>query len=99
MVRVDYKIDRHPSEKEVRDFLELHGFDLDFVKSRTYCNKFYTELTQQDKQKLTEFLTEFARQPFIKAKKVSPDLLTKMFSSEATYLYWIKNNPKIKSGF
>jgi len=95
MVRVDYKIDRHPSEKEVRDFLELHGFDLDFVKSRTYCNKFYTELTQQDKQKLTEFLTEFARQPFIKTKKVSVDLLPRMFCSEATYLYWITSSEEL----
>ena len=41
---------------------------------------------------LVEYLTAFARQPFIKAKKVSPDLLTKMFSSEATYLYWINES-------
>ena len=89
MVRVDYKIDRHPSEKEVRDFLELHGFDFDFIKSKTYCDDFFTKLSDEDKKKMLVYLTEFARQPFIKAKRVTPALLTKMFSSKATYLYWI----------
>gem|GEM_PF-3787048 len=27
-----------------------------------------------------------------KTKKVTPNLLTKMFNSEATYLYWINNS-------
>ncbi|MFH1327299.1 MAG: ABC transporter ATP-binding protein [Candidatus Bathyarchaeota archaeon] len=89
MARVDYSIDRRSKEKEVRSFLEAHSFDFNFLKSKTYCAKFFTKLKGQDKKKFVEYLTDFARQPFIKAKKVSPDLLTKMFSSEATYLYWI----------
>ncbi len=95
MVRVNYKIDRCSDEKEVRSFLEANGFDFDFVKSKTYCNRFYGELPQQEKQKLIEYLTDFARQPFIKAKKVSPDLLSKMFSSEATYLYWVRSSEEL----
>jgi len=92
MMRVDYTVDRRSNEREVKSFLERHGFDFDFVKSNTYCNKFFAELSSPDKQKLVEFLTDFARQPFIKAKKVSPELLTKMFSSEATYLYWVNSS-------
>jgi len=92
MARVDYRIDRRSKEKEVRSFLEVHSFDFDFVKSKSYCTKFFTKLNGQDKKKLVKYLTDFARQPFIKAKKVSPDLLTKMFNSEATYLYWVNNS-------
>ena len=49
-------------------------------------------LSSNEKKKLVEYLTDFARQPFIKAKKITPDLLTKMFSSEATYLYWVNGS-------
>jgi hypothetical protein len=59
------------------------------VKSKTYCTKFYMKLSKEAKKILIDYLTDFARQPFIKAKKISPELLTKFFSSEATYLYWI----------
>ena len=89
MARVDYRIDRRSKEKEVRSFLESNNFDFDFVKSKTYCGKFFTKLEIEDKKRLVEYLTDFARQPFIKAKKVTPALLPKMFSSKATYLYWI----------
>jgi len=89
MARVDYRIDSRSKEKDVRIFLESHNFDFDFVKSKTYCTKFFTRLDGQDKKRLLEYLADFARQPFIKTKKITPDLLTKMFSSEATYLYWI----------
>jgi len=89
MARVDYSIDRRSKEKEVRSFLESNNFDFDFVKSKTYCGKFFTKLEIEDKKRLVEYLTDFARQPFIKAKKVTPALLPKMFSSKATYLYWI----------
>ncbi|TRZ49004.1 MAG: GNAT family N-acetyltransferase [Dehalococcoidia bacterium] len=89
MVRVDYSIDRSSKEKEVRGFLETHNFDFNFVKSKIYCTKFFVRLSNADKKRLIEYLTDFARQPFIKAKKVTPDLLTKMFSTEATYRYWM----------
>ena len=89
MVRLEYTIDRHSKEKEVRSFLDVQGFDFDFIKSKTYCDDFFTKLSDEDKKKMLVYLTEFARQPFIKAKRVTPALLTKMFSSKATYLYWI----------
>jgi len=38
---------------------------------------------------LLEYLSEFAHQPFIKIKTVNPGLLTKVFSSEGVYLYWV----------
>ena len=79
-------------EKEVRSFLEAQNFDFNFVKSKTYCAKFFTRLSNHDKKRLVEYLTDFGRQPFIKAKKVTPDLLTKIFSSEAIYLYWINSS-------
>ena len=92
MVRVDYSIDRRSKEKEVRSFLEAQEFDFNFVKSKTYCRNFFMQLSSQDKKKLVKYLTDFARQPFIKAKRITPDLLTKMFISEATYLYWINSS-------
>ena len=92
MIRVDYRIDRCSKEKEVRNFLEANNFNFDFVKSKTYCRNFFMRLSSNEKKKLVEYLTDFARQPFIKAKKITPDLLTKMFSSEATYLYWVNGS-------
>jgi ABC-type transport system involved in cytochrome c biogenesis ATPase subunit/GNAT superfamily N-acetyltransferase len=89
MARIDYTIDRRSKEKEVRGFLDSHDFDFDFVKSKTYCTKFFMRLSKEDKKVLVDYLTDFARQPFIKVKRISPELLTKLFSSEATYLYWI----------
>jgi ABC-type lipoprotein export system ATPase subunit/GNAT superfamily N-acetyltransferase len=89
MARIDYTIDRRSKEKEVRGFLDSHDFDFDFVKSKTYCTKFFMRLSKEDKKVLVDYLTDFARQPFIKVKIISPELLTKLFSSEATYLYWI----------
>jgi hypothetical protein len=49
------------------------------------------KLSDEDKKKMLEYLTEFARQPFIKAKRVTPSLLTKVFSSEAAYLYCVNS--------
>jgi ABC-type lipoprotein export system ATPase subunit len=89
MARIDYTIDRRSKEKEVRSFLKSHNFDFDFVKSKTYCTKFFAKLPKEDKKILVDYLTDFAKQPFIKAKRISPELLTKLFSSKATYLYWI----------
>ena len=92
MARVNYRIDRRSKEKEVRNFLEAHNFDFNFIKSKTYCTNFFMALSDENKKKLLEYLTEFARQPFIKAKRVTPALLAKMFSSEITYLYWIRSS-------
>ena len=92
MARVDYSIDRRSNEKEVRSFLQSNGFDFDFAKSKTYCTSFFMALSDENKRRVLECLAEFARQPFIKAKNVSPVLLTKMFTSEATYLYWVNSS-------
>ena len=35
----------------------------------------------------------------IKTKKITPDLVTKLFSSEATYLYWINSNLITNKGY
>lgn len=99
MKRVDYTVDRRSNEKDARTFLEAHGFDFDFIQSKTYCNKFFAELSNPDKQTLIEFLTDFARQPFIKAKQVSSELLPRMFSSEAIYLYWINSSLIVGKSF
>jgi len=89
MVRVDYRRDGTSEERKVRRFLEARDFNFDFARSKTYCRRFFTQLAGQDKQTLLGALSDFARQPFIKAKKVTPDLLTKVFSSDTVYLYWI----------
>lgn len=89
MIRVDYSIDKSSNEKEVRSFLESLGFDFNFVNSKIYCTKFFMKLATENKKRLLEYLTDFARQPFIKAKKVSPELLSRMFRSEIIYLYWV----------
>lgn len=92
MAKVDYEQDEDSSEKRIRQFLESLGFDFNFVRSKTYCRNFFVQLTPENKQLLIEYLTDFARQPFIKTKKITPDLLTKTFKSEATYLHWINTS-------
>ena len=82
MLRVDYRRDEISEEKKIRRFLEAHSFDFDFVRSKTYCRQFFSQLDSQDKKVLLEYLSEFARQPFIKAKTVTPESLTRVFSSE-----------------
>jgi len=91
-VRVDYKREIL-EEKKIRRFLEARNFDFDLVRSRAYCHHFFSQLNDQDKKVLLNYLSEFSSQPFIKAKTVTPDLLTRVFSSNGVYLYWI-NGPK-----
>ena len=92
MLRVDYTRDEMSLEKKVRRFLEACEFDFDLVRSKTYCRDFFSQLDEQNKKVLLGYLSEFARQPFIKTKTVSPDLLTKVFSSSGVYLYWVKGS-------
>jgi hypothetical protein len=89
MVRVDYQRDGTSVEKKIREFLETHRFDFSFGQSKTYCNQFFNELNNQDKQVLLDYLSEFASQPFIKVETATPDLLTRTLSSEGVYLYWV----------
>ncbi|MEJ2242203.1 MAG: GNAT family N-acetyltransferase [Candidatus Bathyarchaeota archaeon] len=93
--KVDYTISGYSKEDEIKNFLQTHDFDFNFLKSKTYCLNFFSKLDENDKKKFIEFLSDFAKQPFIKTKQVSPELLTKMFGSETIYLYWINLNSKL----
>jgi hypothetical protein len=95
MIKVDYKTNSYSKENEIKNFLEFHNFDFDFLKSKNYCNNFFLKLESKDKKKFIEYLTDFAHQPFIKTNKITPDLLTKMFSSETTYLYWLNRSKAV----
>ena len=92
MVKVDYQRDGTSIERRIREFLEVHGFDFSFAQSKTYCRQFFSELSNQDKQALLGYLSEFASQPFIKVETATPDLLTRILSSEGVYLYWINGS-------
>jgi len=92
MMRVDYRRDEISEEKKIRRFLEGRNFDFDFARSKTYCRHFFSQLNGQDKKVLLGYLSEFAHQPFIKTKRVTPDLLTRVFSSEGVYLYWVNGS-------
>jgi ABC-type transport system involved in cytochrome c biogenesis ATPase subunit/N-acetylglutamate synthase-like GNAT family acetyltransferase len=90
MLRVDYRRDELAVDLKIRKFLEERSFDFKFAKSRACCRSFFNKLTDEDKGVLMGYLSEFAQQPFVKVKIVTPDLLSKIFSSEGAYLYWIK---------
>jgi hypothetical protein len=90
MLRVDYRRDEPAVDSRIRKFLEERSFDFKFIKSKAYCRRFFNKLTDGDKGVLLGYLSEFAQQPFVKVKIVTPDLLSKIFPSEGVYLYWIK---------
>jgi ABC-type transport system involved in cytochrome c biogenesis ATPase subunit/N-acetylglutamate synthase-like GNAT family acetyltransferase len=92
MVKVDYQRDGTSIERKIREFLEAHNFDFSFAQSKTYCRQFFSELNNQDKQVLLCYLSEFASQPFIKVETATPDLLTRILSSEGVYLYWVNGS-------
>ncbi len=92
MIRVDYVRDEISLEKKMRRLLEANNFDFDFAKSKTYCRHFFSQLDEGDKKALLEHLSEFAHQPFIKMRTVTPDLLSRVFSSHGFYLYWVNGS-------
>jgi len=92
MVRVDYQREEISIEKKIKGFLEARNFDFNFARSKTYCRQFFSELNNQDKQVLLGYLSDFASQPFIKMEAVTPDLLTRILSSEGVYLYWVNSS-------
>jgi len=92
MVKVNYQREETSIEKKIKGFLEAHNFDFNFARSKTYCRRFFNELNNQDKQTLLAYLSEFASQPFIKMEPVTPDLLTRILSSEVVYLYWVNSS-------
>lgn len=86
MVRVDYHKDETSIEKKVRDFLEAHSFNFALGQSKTYYRQFFGELSNQDKQALLRYVSDFASQPFIRTETATPDLLTRIFlHKESTY--------------
>ena len=92
MMRVDYRRDEVSVEKKIRRFLEARDFDLSFVKSKAYCRNFFRQLDSQDKKVLVGCLSEYAQQPFVKVNVVKPELLSRVFSSEGVYLYWVSSS-------
>lgn len=92
MVRVNYRRDEISAEKKIRRFLEARNFLFDFTRSKAYCRNFFSQLSSQDKKVLLKCLSEFARQPFIKTKTVTPELLARVFSSSGVYLYWVNGS-------
>jgi hypothetical protein len=91
MQRVDYRRDEIAVDKKIRTFLEQRDFSFKFAKSKAYCRSFFSRLSDGDRGILIGYLSEFVQQPFVKIKVVSPDLISKVFSSDGIYLYWIKN--------
>jgi hypothetical protein len=92
MLGVDYQRGRSSLEEQIRPFVEAQGFDFALGKSRAYCRGFFERLDVRSRE---ELLSEFAKPPFIKNDTVSPELLTRMFSTDKTYLYWIRNSPSV----
>jgi ABC-type transport system involved in cytochrome c biogenesis ATPase subunit/N-acetylglutamate synthase-like GNAT family acetyltransferase len=89
MIRVDYQRDETSIERKIKAFLEALNFDFAFARSKTYCQRFFSELSNQDKQALLGYLSEFASQPFIRMETITPDLLTRVSASDNVYLYWV----------
>jgi ABC-type transport system involved in cytochrome c biogenesis ATPase subunit/N-acetylglutamate synthase-like GNAT family acetyltransferase len=91
MLRVDYRRDGNAAEKKIQAFLDEHGFNSKLARSKAYCSDFFSCLIEEDRRILLSYLTEFVQQPFVKIKTVTPDLISRIFSSQGVYLYWIGN--------
>jgi ABC-type transport system involved in cytochrome c biogenesis ATPase subunit/GNAT superfamily N-acetyltransferase len=91
MLKIEYRRDESLLNKKIEKLLEEHGFDFRFAKSERYCRSFFGQLEENKKGVLLSYLSEFARQPFVKMKVVTPDLIGRAFSSDGIYLYWIKS--------
>jgi len=72
----------------IKDFLSERVF-FKLASSKAYCRSSFHRLNDEDEKALLGFLTEFAKQPFIKNKTVSPDLISKVFSPSGSYLCWV----------
>jgi len=89
MLRIDYTRGENAMGKKIKTFLEERNFDFKLAKSKANCRNFFSQLNEEDKKVLLGYLTEFAQQPFVKIKTVTPDLISRAFVSEGVYLYWI----------
>jgi len=89
MIRVNYMKDDTSKDRKIREFLGRCGFDFNLARSKVYCNNFFSTLLEADKRTLLTLLRDFASQPFVKTRKVTPSLLVKVFSRNCVYLYWV----------
>jgi ABC-type ATPase with predicted acetyltransferase domain len=92
MLRVDYSRGETVLDKKIRAFLEERSFDFSFAKSKAYCRDFFGHLNEEQRKVLLGYLSEFVQHPFVKIKTVAPELIGKVFSSEAQYLYWVNDS-------
>jgi hypothetical protein len=91
MLKVEYRRDGTSVDKKIRTFLGEHGFDFKLALSETYCRNFFGQLDEEERKDMLSFLSEFVQQPFVKMKTVRPDLISRIFSSDGVYLYWIRS--------
>jgi GNAT superfamily N-acetyltransferase len=92
MLRVDYRRDETGLDCKIKRFLEEHSFDFKLAKSKAYCREFFSQLNGDGRRALLAYLVEFARQPFVKMKTASLDLISKVLSSDGVYLYWVNGS-------
>jgi len=91
MLRVDFRRHEDSTIRKIKDFLSERRFEGKLAQSKAYCQQFFDQLTSENKKTLLNLLSEFARQPFIKTKTVTPLLISRVFSSDGAYLYWVNN--------
>jgi ABC-type lipoprotein export system ATPase subunit/GNAT superfamily N-acetyltransferase len=96
MLKVEYRRDQTAVDEKIRAFLVEHGFDFKLALSKAYCRNFFSQLNEEDRKGMLGYLSEFVQQPFVKIKIATPDLISRIFSPEGTYLYWI-NDPQMPS--
>jgi hypothetical protein len=92
MRSLNYRRTESSTEKALKEFLEPRGFDFSKVRSRIYCKKFFDKLDEADRGTFLSYLREYAGQPFIKIERITPDLLARVFSPDAQYLYWVNGS-------
>ena len=95
MARVNYQRDEDATGRKTRAFLEQRCFDFKLVKSKAYCRDFFSRLNEEDRKSLLGYLSEFAQHPSVRVKTATPELISRVFSSEGVYLYWIGTMPNI----
>jgi len=93
MKKVDYEQDTKPISAKIKTFLAEQGFNVDLANSSSYCETFYNSLSDDIKKRVLAMLKKFAKIPYIKHANVDAKLITKLFNTKGTYLYWVQ--PKL----
>jgi GNAT superfamily N-acetyltransferase len=92
MCSLNYRRKESSTEKALKEFLGPRGFDFSKVRSKIYCKQFFDKLDEADRGTFLSFLREYASQPFIKIERITPYLLTRVFSPDAQYLCWVRGS-------